>query len=135
MAAMESCSWIDQRSVIKFLVAEQCKTSAIFRKISAVYEEACFSPKNVYKWAKLFKEEWTNVFDEDRPGSPTKVQTPTMIKSVDDIIQSNRRVKAEDVAYSLNISIRIAHKIIHYNPGYSKVSCCWVPKMLTEKHK
>jgi len=58
-----------------------------------------------------------------------------MIKSVDDIIQSNRRVKVEDIAHSLNISVRIAHEIIHKDLGYSKVSCRWVPKMLTQEHK
>ena len=31
--------------MIKFLVAEQCKPSEIFRRISDVYEEACFCQK------------------------------------------------------------------------------------------
>jgi len=62
------------------------------------------SAKSVYKWAKLFKEGRKNVFDEDRPGRPSVVRTPTMIKSVDDTIQSDRRVKLEDIAHSLNIS-------------------------------
>ena len=55
MAELESCSRIEQRLVIKFLVAEQCKPSEIFRRTSDVYEEAYFSQKNVYKWATLFK--------------------------------------------------------------------------------
>ena len=74
-------------------------------------------------------------FDEDRPGRPTEVRTPIMIKSVDDTIQSDRRVKVEDIAHILNISVGIAHEIIHKNRGYSKVSCRWVPKMLTQEHK
>jgi len=45
MADLESCSRIEQRSVIKFLVEEQCKPSEIFRRMSAVYEKACFSQK------------------------------------------------------------------------------------------
>ena len=45
MADLEICSRIEQRSVIKVLVAEQCKPSEIFRRMSAVYEEACFSQK------------------------------------------------------------------------------------------
>ena len=35
---------IEQRSVITFL-EEQCKPSEIFRRMSAVCEEACFSQK------------------------------------------------------------------------------------------
>ena len=46
MADLESCSRIKQRSVIEFLVAEQCKLIEIFRKTSAVYEEECFSKTN-----------------------------------------------------------------------------------------
>ena len=117
MADPESCSRIEQRSVIKFLVAEQCKPSEIFRKMSDVYEEACFSQKNVYKWAKLFKEGRKNVFDKDRPGRFTGVRTPTMINSVVDTIQSDRRVKVEDIAHILNISVGIAHEMIHKNCG------------------
>ena len=39
-------------------------------------------------------------------------------------------MKVEDIAHILNISVGIAHEIIHENPDYSKVSCRWVPKML-----
>ena len=45
MTDLKSCSRIEQRSVIKFLVAEQCKPSDIFRRMSDMYEEACCSQK------------------------------------------------------------------------------------------
>ena len=90
MADLESCSRIEQRSVIEFLVAEQGKTSEIFRRMFDVYKEACFNQKNVYKWAKLFKEERKKFFVEDWPGKPTGVRTPTMIKLMDDTMQSDR---------------------------------------------
>jgi len=89
MADLESCSRIEQRSVIKFLVADSAN--------QVNYSEECLlcmkkhvSAKNVYKWAKLFKEGRKNVFDEDRPGIPTRVRTPTMIKSVDDTTPFSR---------------------------------------------
>ena len=66
--------------------------------MSAVYGAACFSPKNVHKWVKLFREGRSSVCDEDRPGRPTEVRTIAMIKSVDDIIQSDRRVTVEDIS-------------------------------------
>ncbi|XP_050925028.1 histone-lysine N-methyltransferase SETMAR [Lates calcarifer] len=56
MADQKACSRIEQRSVIKFLVAEGCKPIEIHRRMSTVYGATCFSQKNVYKWAKLFKE-------------------------------------------------------------------------------
>ena len=58
-----------------------------------------------------------------------------MINADDGTIQSDRRVKVEDIAYSLNISVGIAREIISNDLGYSKASCCWVPKMLAREHK
>ena len=94
-----------------------------------------FSRKNVYNWDKLFKEGRRNDEDEDRPGRPTEVRSPEVIKSVNDIIQSNRRVTVDDTARTLSLSVGTAHKIVHDDLGYSKVSCRWVPKMLTAEHK
>ena len=45
MADLEICSRVEQKSVRKFLVAELSKPSEIFRRMSDVYEEACFSQK------------------------------------------------------------------------------------------
>ena len=46
MAANETqCSRIEQRSLIKFLLAEKCKPREIYRRICDVYGEACFSQK------------------------------------------------------------------------------------------
>ena len=125
---------IEQQSVIKFLVAKGCKAVEIHR-MSTVYGATCFSQKNVYKWAKLFKEGTRSVEDDNKPGRPTEVRSPEVIKSVNDLIQSNRRVTVDDIARTLSLSVGTAHKIVHDDLGYSKVSCRWVPKMLTVEHK
>ena len=82
MADKEACSRIEQRSVTKFLVAEECKAVEIHKRMSTVYGATCFSRKNVYQLAKLFKEERRSVEDEDRPGRPTEVRSPDVIKSM-----------------------------------------------------
>ena len=43
---------LEQRSVIKFLLAEKCKLCEIYRTMYHVYGLACFSQSNVYKWVK-----------------------------------------------------------------------------------
>ena len=58
MANQTQCSWFQQRSVIKYLLAEKCKLCEIYKRIYDVYK-ACFDKKNIYKWTKLFKE-WQN---------------------------------------------------------------------------
>ena len=45
-------SRLEQTSVIKFLVGEKCKPCEIYRKTYDMHGKACFSQKNVYKWAK-----------------------------------------------------------------------------------
>uniref|UniRef100_A0A7N6BDS1 Mos1 transposase HTH domain-containing protein n=1 Tax=Anabas testudineus TaxID=64144 RepID=A0A7N6BDS1_ANATE len=94
-------SRIEQWSVIKFLVAAGCKPAEIHRRMSTVYGATCFSQKNVYKRAKLFKEGRSSVEDEGRPGRPTEVRSREVIESVNDLIQSHRRVTVDDIARSL----------------------------------
>ena len=94
-----------------------------------------FQPKNVYKSAKLFKKGRSSIENEDRPGRPTEVRSPEVIESVNDLIQSDRRVTVDDITRTLSLSVGTAHKIVHNDLGYSKVSCWWVPKMLTSEHK
>ena len=45
-------SSLEQRSVIKFLLAEKCKQSEIYRRIWDVYREVCLRRKKVYKFAE-----------------------------------------------------------------------------------
>ena len=53
VANQTECSRFEQRSVIKFLVAEKCKTWEIYRSVFDVYEEACFN-KNIYaNWLNM----------------------------------------------------------------------------------
>ena len=52
MANQTECSRHEQRSVIKFLLAEKCKQYELYRRMCDVYGEACFRKKYVYKWAK-----------------------------------------------------------------------------------
>ena len=53
MAANETeGSRLEQKSIIKFVLTENCKPYEIYRRICDVYGEICFSQKNVYRWAK-----------------------------------------------------------------------------------
>ena len=45
-------SRLEQRSVIKFLVAGKGKPHEIYRRMCDMYGEACLGKKNLYKWDK-----------------------------------------------------------------------------------
>ena len=52
MANQTEYSRLEQRSLMKFLVAEKCKPYEIYKRICDVYGEACFNQINVYQWIK-----------------------------------------------------------------------------------
>ena len=52
MANQTEYSRLEQRSLMKFLVAEKCKPYEIYKRIYDVYGEACFNQINVYQWIK-----------------------------------------------------------------------------------
>ena len=45
LANQKVCSKLEQRSAIKFLLAEKCKACEIYRRMYDVNGEAYFSPK------------------------------------------------------------------------------------------
>ena len=45
-------SWLEQRSVIKFLEVEKYIRYEIYTRMFDVYKEACFSQKSIYKWIR-----------------------------------------------------------------------------------
>ena len=49
MSDKETCSRIERRSVIKFLVAEGCKAVEIYRRMSTVYDATCCIKKQTQR--------------------------------------------------------------------------------------
>ena len=78
-----------------------------------MFREANFSKKNLYNWAKLFKEGQNSFQDEDRPSRATVVSTPEMVDLVNALILADRGVTIVDIPEYLRISMSTAHKIVH----------------------
>ena len=76
--------------------------------------------KNVYKWAKLFKEDQNSIQDES--GWPTMASTLEMVDLVNALILADKRVTIEDIS-EWGISVATTHKIVHDNLVFSKVIC------------
>ena len=82
-----------------------------------------------------FKEGHTSIKDEPRQGRPSEVSTPEKQQAVNDLILAERRTTVEEIAQQLDTSTGTAHHIIREVLKFSKVSCRWVPKILTPEHK
>ena len=85
--------------------------------------EACFCKKKVFT---VFKEGWNSIQDENRSGKFKMATTSKIVNSVNPLILADRRVIIEGVSELQGISVGTAHKIVHDDLAFSKVSCCWV---------
>ena len=79
--------------------------------------------KNIYTWAKLFKECRNSIQAEDRPGGPTMVSIHEMVDSVNTLIWAARRITKEDISEQLGINVGTTQKIVLDDISFSKVSC------------
>ena len=98
--------------------------------------QAGFYLKNVYKWAKLFKEDQNCIQDEDSSGRPSMANTTEMIESVNAFIFADRRIITEDISEQLVIFVGRAHKILHVNSLlFLRSVVVGFPKKLTPEQK
>lgn len=134
-ALLESCTLEEQRAVIRFFNAEGLSGAEIHSRMSKVYGSKCMNSRNVYKWMERFNTGHETVVDRKRSGRPVTASTPSTVSRVESLVMSDRRLTVEDIATQLSISIGTAHKILKQDLLLTKVSCRWVPRMLTDVHK
>lgn len=132
---LENCTAEEQRSVIRFLVAEGVKPSEIHERMLKVYGNHCLHRSNIYKWVEQFKSGRANVSDEQRRGRPVEVSTPSLESRIDALIRANRRITVEMIAEEVSVSVGTVHKIIQNKLQYKKTCARWVPRQLTDAHK
>ena len=132
---LANSSSLEQRGVIRFLLAESVKSCEILSRMQRQYGPSCMSRANFYKWVQAFKDGRESITDDLRSGRPVDVSTPEAVQAVEDLIKSDRRVTLDEIATKLDISHGTVYAIVREKLHFSKVSCCWVPKMLTDDHK
>jgi hypothetical protein len=78
------------RSVIKFLNAENVRSSKIYQQVCEVHGQNAVNDGMVRRSCRMFSEGRTNVHDDDRSGSPSLV-TADLLNQVNEKIRENRR--------------------------------------------
>ena len=132
---LANSSSLEQRGVIRFLLAESVKSCEILSRMQRQYGPSCMSRANFYKCVQAFKDGRESITDDLRSGRPVDVSTPEAVQAVEDLIKSDRRVTLDEIATKLDISHGTVYAIVREKLHFSKVSCRWVPKMLTDDHK
>ena len=70
-----------------------------------------------------------------QPGRPTSSKIRTNIEAVQRILDEDRRITLRALGERVGMSTATLHSIIHNDLEMSKVSACWVPKLLSEEQK
>lgn len=126
---------LEHRAVIKFLTKESTSPKTIKTRLDKIYGDASPSYTTVKHWSKLFREGRDSIEDDPRGGSPSTVLIEKNIKLVKDIVQSDRRIKANKIAEISGISKTSVLRILHEHLNMSKVYTKWVPQILTAIQK
>ena len=132
---LESWSKVEVRSVIRFLTAKGLKPTEIHNEIKSVYGEKVMGKSQVYEWCSKFKAGHIDVGDNVHPGPRFSAKTEDNKGRVNELIQTDRRLKIREISESLDISKSTVHRIVFDELHYRKVSARWVPKELTADHK
>ena len=128
-------SKVEVRSVIRFLTAKGLKPTEIHNEIKSVYGEKVMGKSQVYEWCSKFKAGHIDVGDNVHPGPRFSAKTEDNKGRVNELIQTDRRLKIREISESLDISKSTVHRIVFDELHYRKVSARWVPKELTADHK
>ncbi|XP_025412441.1 protein GVQW3-like [Sipha flava] len=132
IVAPASC---EVRAVIRFLCAKGSSASEIQRELCLVYGPTVMSEGKIRQWYRDFKNERTNVLDEERSGRPSR-QTDEIVSLVDQKLRSDRRLTISALSDEfLNLRRTIVYKIVTEKLRHHKLCARWVAKMLTDQHK
>ena len=119
---LANSSSLEQRGVIRFLLAESVKSCEILSRMQRQYGPSCMSRANFYKWVQAFKDGRESITDDLRSGRPVDVSTPEAVQAVEDLIKSDRRVTLDEIATKLDIFHGTVYAIVREKLHFSKVS-------------
>ena len=97
---------LDQRYVIKCLVAKKYKPYMIYWKMYDVSGEVLFSQNIFSRRVNLFQVRRNIIEDINMPDIST-ISTPAMVDLVNELVLSDRRVRIQTIDDQLRISVGI----------------------------
>ena len=106
------------------------KNGEIIDALGKVYGDNAPKKSAVYKWITRFENGREDVEDYARSGRPSTSLCEAKIDGVRALIEGDRRLTAETIANTLDISVGSAYTIMTEKSQLSKLSARWVPKLL-----
>lgn len=94
----------EQRTIIKFFVADGKTGNEILNSLQRVYGKSTMSKSAVYEWVARFKAGRESVEDEKGRGRKVETRTPCNVERVKQIVNADRRLSIRDVAFTLDMN-------------------------------
>ncbi len=134
---MQKASREEQRTVIKFLVAEDHTPIHIWNCLQNVYGDQALGKTQVRMWCKRFKEGDGHepVTDLPRSGRPKTAIVKCTIDRVQQELDTDRRVSIWQIVENTGISQGTVHRILKNHLEVCRLSCKFVPKILTTEQR
>ena len=98
-----------------------------------IYGSSAPSYAQVKFWVREFKRSRTSLEDETRSGCPSDATDEEMCNKVRDLVNSDRRIKVDEIANALHISHGSVSTTLHDRLGMHKLTAHWVPKSLSDE--
>lgn len=125
----------DFRSLIKhyFLRGKTAKDTK--EKLDKYYGANAPLDYTVKYWFREFRGGRNSTADEDRSGRPSEAVTLDNVKKIHVMVLADRKVKVRELADATEISTERTRHILGEILHMKKLSCRWVPRMLTPEQK
>ncbi|KAG5313778.1 SETMR methyltransferase, partial [Acromyrmex insinuator] len=123
------------RSLIKhyFLKGKTAKETK--EKLDKYYVANAPSDYTVKYWFREFRGGRNSTTDEIRSGRPSDAVTEENVKKIHEMVLADRKVKVRELADATKISTERTRHILGEILHMKKLSCRWVPRMLTPDQK
>ncbi len=134
---MQKSNREEQRTVIKFLVAEGHTPIQIWRRLQDVYGEQSLGKTQVRMWSKRFSEGDGHepVTDLPRSGRPKTAIVKRTIDHVQQELDADRHLSIRQIVENTGFSQGMVHRILKQHLNVRRLSCKFVPKILSTEQR
>ena len=123
------------RSITWYLWKREKHAAEIHRELVDVCGDGAPSDRTVRRWLEDFKEGKSSPEDEQSPGRPATATTTENIAVIKNLISDDPRITVTELSTATGNSVGTIWGILHDHLNLSKLTCRWIPKLLTADMK
>lgn len=123
------------RAMIYYDYKSQLSPSQSHQRLQHAFSDSAPSIATVYNWFSEFRRGRGSLKDEERNGRPADLVTPDLVSRTQAIVTSNPHITYKQLEGILHISSGTVKSILHEQLHLRKLTCRWVPHLLTDAQK